>query len=244
MRLIERLRDFYPEYTEKVLTGLCMAGEVFVNDVVKTSPAYKLKKSDQVRIRKLPKRFVSRGGEKLSGALKHFDVAVEGKTCLDIGVSTGGFTDCLLQAGAVHVVGVDVSYGLTDVKIRDDVRVTLIERKNVRFLEASEIGSEVLNAVSLVVMDLSFISMTKVLPTLLKLVPSCCEFLVLMKPQFEAPKSWIEDGGLITDSGKLAELHASLKEALRDSFEFLGESLSCIKGTKGNQEYFYYLKSR
>jgi 23S rRNA (cytidine1920-2'-O)/16S rRNA (cytidine1409-2'-O)-methyltransferase len=184
-------------------------------------------------------RYVSRGGLKLEGALAAAGVEVQGKRCLDVGQSTGGFTDCLLQRGARHVVGVDVGHGQLHARLRGDARVTAVEGVNARSLEASAWGSEA--DFDLIVGDLSFISLTLVLPALAPLLARQGELLMLVKPQFELQPAQIGKGGIVRD----AALYPVVEQRLRTACEALGLQVrgwfdSPIAGGDGNREFFIH----
>jgi 23S rRNA (cytidine1920-2'-O)/16S rRNA (cytidine1409-2'-O)-methyltransferase len=183
-------------------------------------------------------RFVSRGGLKLANALAAFGLDVAGRRCLDIGASTGGFTDCLLQAGAAHVVALDVAYGEFDWRLRNDERVTVIERRNAR----SVVIGDLPYAPELVVVDVSFISLTKVLPAVL----ACCapehDVLAMVKPQFEVGRARIGKGGVVREAADRREallLVAGAARALGASVR--GFASSGLPGPKGNRESFVWL---
>ncbi|MFA5974837.1 MAG: TlyA family RNA methyltransferase [Elusimicrobiota bacterium] len=182
-------------------------------------------------------RFVSRGGTKLRGALDAFKISPEGKVCLDIGSSTGGFTDCLLQAGAKSVWAVDVGYGLLDYNLRKDPRVHILERTNFRFLESS-----VLKEIpTLITIDVSFISLSKIFPKIYEVAPSGADIVVLVKPQFEgtpkeAPEGFVKDEPTRQDI--LSRVRAMAEQA---KFQIKAVSDSVLAGRKGNQETFFHL---
>jgi 23S rRNA (cytidine1920-2'-O)/16S rRNA (cytidine1409-2'-O)-methyltransferase len=182
-------------------------------------------------------RYVSRGGLKLEGALKASGVAVAGKLCLDVGQSTGGFTDCLLQQGATRVTGVDVGHGQLHAKLRSDPRVMAIEKLNARELTADHVGSDF----DLVVGDLSFISMTLVLPALVRLLKPSGDLLMLVKPQFELQPGQVGKHGVVSNSA----LYAVVEKRVRDCCALLGLQVrgwydSPITGGDGNREYFIH----
>ena len=185
-----------------------------------------------------PPPFVSRGGVKLRNALRSFGVQVAGRRALDVGASTGGFTDCLLQAGASHVVAVDVAYGELDWRLRSDERVTVIERCNARALEAGRLPY----TPDLIVIDVSFISLTKVLPAVLACAAERFDCLALIKPQFEVGRSLVGKGGVVRDAAArrraLVEVGSSAR-ALGASV--LGYASSGLPGPKGNLETFVWL---
>jgi 23S rRNA (cytidine1920-2'-O)/16S rRNA (cytidine1409-2'-O)-methyltransferase len=182
-------------------------------------------------------RYVSRGGLKLEGALKASGIAVAGKLCLDVGQSTGGFTDCLLQQGAKGVTGVDVGHGQLHAKLRADPRVVAIEKLNARELAAQHVGGEF----DLIVGDLSFISMTLVLPALVPLLEPAGELLMLVKPQFELQPGQVGKHGVVSDPA----FYAVVEKRVRDCCVCLGLQVrgwydSPISGGDGNREYFVY----
>jgi 23S rRNA (cytidine1920-2'-O)/16S rRNA (cytidine1409-2'-O)-methyltransferase len=182
-------------------------------------------------------RYVSRGGLKLEGALKSAGIAVEGKACLDVGQSTGGFTDCLLQHGAARVTGVDVGHGQLHAALRADPRVTAIEKVNARELTAQQAGADF----DLIVGDLSFISLTLVLPALAPLLAPAGELVMLVKPQFELQPAQVGKRGIVSDPA----LYAVVERRVRDCCASLGLEVrgwydSPIAGGDGNREFFVY----
>jgi 23S rRNA (cytidine1920-2'-O)/16S rRNA (cytidine1409-2'-O)-methyltransferase len=182
-------------------------------------------------------RYVSRGGLKLEGALNSAGIAVEGKACLDVGQSTGGFTDCLLQRGAARVTGVDVGHGQLHAAVRADPRVTAIEKVNARELSAEQVGRDF----DLIVGDLSFISLTLVLPALAPLLASGGALLLLVKPQFELQPGQVGKHGIVRDPA----LYVVVEKRLRDCCASLGLAVrgwydSPIAGGDGNREFFVY----
>jgi 23S rRNA (cytidine1920-2'-O)/16S rRNA (cytidine1409-2'-O)-methyltransferase len=185
-------------------------------------------------------RYVSRGGLKLEGALRDSGVQVAGKRCLDVGQSTGGFTDCLLQHGATQVVGVDVGHGQLHPRLREDARVVCIEHLNARELQPlDERVPHAAQGFDVVVGDLSFISLTKVLPALLPLVKPSGVVLMLVKPQFELQPADIGKGGLVKDPASYERVQARLKQACADlKLTVLGYWPSAIAGGDGNQEFW------
>ncbi len=188
-----------------------------------------------------PPRFVSRGGEKLDAALDAFDLDVTGWRALDAGASTGGFTDCLLQRGAAHVVALDVGHGQLHERIRGDQRVTVIERYNVRRLEVADIGGPV----DIVVTDLSFISLKVVLPALLAALQPGGDLVALVKPQFEAGRQEVARGrGVITDPAVHLRVRGEIDEALRSlSASVVGWITSPIQGADGNVEFLVHARA-
>jgi 23S rRNA (cytidine1920-2'-O)/16S rRNA (cytidine1409-2'-O)-methyltransferase len=185
-------------------------------------------------------RYVSRGGLKLEGALRSSGVSVQGLRCLDVGQSTGGFTDCLLQQGAAQVVGLDVGHGQLHPRLRDDPRVLCVERINARELHAND-GRvpDAQQGFDVVVGDLSFISLTLVLPALLPLLKPSGMLLMLVKPQFELQPSDIGKGGLVKDEASYVQVEARVREACAAlTLEVVGYWPSVIAGGDGNQEFW------
>jgi 23S rRNA (cytidine1920-2'-O)/16S rRNA (cytidine1409-2'-O)-methyltransferase len=185
-------------------------------------------------------RYVSRGGLKLEGALLSSGLSAQGLRCLDVGQSTGGFTDCLLQQGAAQVVGLDVGHGQLHPRLRDDARVVCVERINARELEADDARlPDARDGFDLVVGDVSFISLTLVLPALLPLLKQGGALLMLVKPQFELQPSDIGKGGLVKDEASYVQVEARLREACAAlNLEVLGYWPSAIAGGDGNQEFW------
>jgi 23S rRNA (cytidine1920-2'-O)/16S rRNA (cytidine1409-2'-O)-methyltransferase len=187
-----------------------------------------------------PPRFVSRGGEKLQGALERFDLDVRGRRALDAGISTGGFTDCLLQAGVAHVLGVDVGYGQLAERIRRDPRVTLRERTNVRSLTLAHVDG---SPVDLLVGDLSFISLVTVLPALLPLLHEGGDAVLLVKPQFEVGRALVGRGGIVRDAGaRSAALEKVADAAAASGWPVQDLMPSPIRGSAGNVEFLARLR--
>jgi 23S rRNA (cytidine1920-2'-O)/16S rRNA (cytidine1409-2'-O)-methyltransferase len=183
-------------------------------------------------------RFVSRGGEKLANALAAFDVDVEGEDCLDVGASTGGFTDCLLQAGAARVCALDVGYGQLHLKLRSDPRVTVLERVNVRNLDCTELPFRP----TFVTADVSFISLAKALPPVLPCLAPGWRGLVLVKPQFEAGRAEVGKGGVVRDPEVQSRVVDEVAALAPDwGARVVGVADSGLPGPKGNREFFLYL---
>ena len=185
-------------------------------------------------------RYVSRGGLKLEGALQSSSLRVQGLRCLDVGQSTGGFTDCLLQQGAAQVVGLDVGHGQLHPRLRDDARVVCVERLNARELQANDARvPDAALGFDLMVGDLSFISLTLVLPALLPLLKPQGALLMLVKPQFELQPSDIGKGGLVKDEASYVQVEARLREACAAlKLDVLGYWPSAIAGGDGNKEFW------
>ena len=188
-------------------------------------------------------RFVSRGGLKLAGALAATGLPVVGKTCLDIGQSTGGFTDCLLQAGARHVVGVDVGHGQLHPRLADDPRVRALEGINCRTLSAAVLGPAFpASGFDLIVGDLSFISLTLILPNLPALLADGGHLLLLVKPQFEVGAGKVGKGGIVRDAALYGDVERKLRQCARDNgLVVRGWLDSPITGGDGNREFFIWL---
>lgn len=220
---------------------LIQAGEVTVNQQMVDKVGTEVDITAEIQVKERPP-FVSRGGEKLAKALKFFEISVTDRICLDGGISTGGFTDCLLQAGAKQVYGVDVGYGQVDWKIRNDQRVILKERTNLRQLQPEELYAE--NAIfpNLIVVDVSFISLTKILPAVWQLTQAPREAILLVKPQFEVGKSRIGKKGVVRDSDDQGDaIFNVMKEALELGWKYQGLTYSPITGPAGNIEYLLWL---
>jgi 23S rRNA (cytidine1920-2'-O)/16S rRNA (cytidine1409-2'-O)-methyltransferase len=218
------------------------AGWVLINGTVWDKPSLEVKPPVQVVIRQ-QSPFVSRGGEKLLGAIEQFAIPVAKRICLDGGISTGGFTDCLLKQGASKVYGVDVGYGQVAWAIRCHPQVVLKERTNLRHLTPQELYGSDAPWADLAVVDLSFISLTKVLPALKHLLSPPQEMLLLVKPQFEADRSDIGKHGLVKDPKvHEAAMHKVATTAIELGWQKLGQMPAPIKGRTGNQEYWLWLK--
>lgn len=183
--------------------------------------------------------YVSRGGVKLEGALRAFDVNPEGRVALDVGASTGGFTHCLLLRGAQKVFAVDVGYGQFAWSLRNDSRVVLFERTNIRSLAAEKIPE----AIDLAVMDVSFISLKKVIPCVLPILAREGELICLVKPQFEAGKGKVGKGGVVRNEEQIQGILEEMRTFVEDQgLAFFGIRESVLKGPKGNREFFLYAR--
>jgi len=221
---------------------LIRAGEVKVNDRVIDKPGTEVDTCAQVQILEKPP-YVSRGGEKLKKALNEFKISVEGRICLDGGISTGGFTDCLLQNGAKQVYGVDVGYGQVAWSLRCDPRLILREKTNFRYLTASELYGEQPRA-DLGVMDLSFISLKKVLEPLWGLLVEPKEVILLVKPQFEVGRTKVGKKGVVRNFLDQAQaIFAVLQAAQNQGWQYGGLTWSPITGPAGNIEYLVWLNT-
>ncbi len=222
---------------------LIRAGEVKVNQQVLDKPGTEVDTTAQIQVRqKSP--YVSRGGEKLAKAIAQFQIPVTGRICLDGGISTGGFTDCLLQAGAAQVYGIDVGYGQVAWSLRQDPRVVLFERKNLRHLKPEEIYPSDATWADLGVADVSFISLTKVLPALWQLLRSPREVILLVKPQFEVGRDRVGKNGVVRDPQDQAMAIAQVMKAAQNlGWTYQGVTWSPLLGPAGNIEYLLWLKS-
>lgn len=218
---------------------LILAGEVSVKNQVVSKPGTKIDDSLPIAV-KTPPRYVSRGGYKLEGALKVFPVKAEGKVCLDIGSSTGGFTDCLLQNGAVRVHAVDVGTNQLVWKLRNDPRVIVKEQFNARYMKPGDLGEKV----QLIVSDVSFISLTKILPAAYGCLEEGGDLLVLIKPQFELQPEDIGAGGIVRDPAlhqrAVDKIHDFVLNELRR--KWMGIAESPITGMEGNKEFLAWLR--
>jgi len=220
--------------------SLIMAGAVLVNDMPAKKAGSLIGPDDNVTLCGDEMPYASRGGNKLEGALRALELDVTGKTCLDVGASTGGFTDCLLQHGAQRVYAVDVGYGQLAWKLRQDPRVVVLERTNIRHMPADTLPQPV----DFVTIDVSFISLKIVVPAVLNFTEKCARILALIKPQFEVGKKQVGKGGVVRD----AALHSEVIEQLSSFFRDIGlgcEAVvaSSLLGPKGNREFFISLKT-
>jgi 23S rRNA (cytidine1920-2'-O)/16S rRNA (cytidine1409-2'-O)-methyltransferase len=222
--------------------ALILAGKVLVDDQKLEKAGAQVAEDSAIRLLGEDLKYVSRGGVKLEHALDHWKIDVKGKTCLDVGASTGGFTDCLLQRGAMRVIAVDTGYGQMDFKLRQDARVKLLEKTNARYLTREAIGEDI----DLIVMDVSFISATLVLPAVIAAAfPQSPDerhgrrqIVVLVKPQFEAGREHVGKGGIVHDEN--AQMAAVKK--VRIALKSLGATdtdviESPIRGAEGNREF-------
>ena len=231
-RELARSRDAAADLIEK--------RSVLVNGIPATKPATQVDAETSIVIAGDRDDFVSRGGHKLDGALKHFaGVNVEGKRCLDAGASTGGFTDVLLRRGALHVVAVDVGYGQLAWELRQNAAVTILDRPNIRHLTGEMVGEPI----DLVVADLSFISLTLVLPALAAVSKSDADFVVMVKPQFEVGREKLGAGGVVRDPQLRRSAVIEVAQSAYDvGLGTLGVTASSLPGPAGNVEYFLWLR--
>ncbi|MCB1152329.1 TlyA family RNA methyltransferase [bacterium] len=217
--------------------AMILAGLVFVNGQRVDKAGHQLPDDVAIQVKGDACPYVSRGGLKLASALDRFGIDPAGMRCLDVGISTGGFTDCLLQRGAAHVIGVDVGYGQLAWSLRQDERVTLIERTNARTLTLDMIGGE---PVDLATIDASFISLTLILPAVAKCVRPGGIILPMVKPQFEVGKDRVGAGGVVRDEALRREAADSVKRFLEGELglRVVDESDNPLTGPKGNREIF------
>lgn len=219
-----------------VLTGSVLADEQRID-----KPGTRVDLKSRLRLKSKDKVYVSRAGQKLEHALHHFALEVRGMVCLDIGASTGGFTDCLLRNGAARVHAVDVGHNQLDWKLRKDDRVHCLEKLNARYLKFEHIGE----TVDLITLDLSFISLSLVLPVLDVFEEPATRILCLIKPQFELGKGQVESGGIVRDPQKHQLAIHKVSACAKDlGYRLLGTVPSAILGAQGNQEFFLACISR
>ena len=225
--------------------ALILAGRVLVREQKVDKPGTAIAEDAPIRLLGEEQQYVSRGGLKLAAALDHWQIAVSGRDCLDIGASTGGFTDCLLQHGAAHVTAVDTGFGQIAMKLRNDPRVHLVERTNARLLEAGALAATSASPeLTLLVMDVSFISATLVLPPVLAAAPGLEEAVILVKPQFEVGRGNVGKGGIVRDP----EAHQLAIDRVAECVLSLGWQVvetipSPITGMEGNQEFLLYARN-
>jgi 23S rRNA (cytidine1920-2'-O)/16S rRNA (cytidine1409-2'-O)-methyltransferase len=223
--------------------ALIIAGRVLVNEQKVEKPGATVAPASAIRLLGEDMPYVSRGGLKLQGALDHWNIQLTGRACLDIGASTGGFTDCLLQHGASHVTAVDTGFGQIAMQLRSDPRVRLVERTNARFLAPAAFAEPGMPDLTLLVMDVSFISATLLLEPVFAAAPALTEAVILVKPQFEAGKANIGKGGIVRDP----EVHKRVIEKVSSAvselhWHVIGTIPSPITGAEGNQEFLLYAR--
>lgn len=219
--------------------ALIIEGKVLVNGVKVEKPGSLVDENSEVTLCGETLPYVSRGGLKLEHAIKHFSIDVKYKVAMDIGASTGGFTDCLLKHGAKRVYAVDVGYGQLAWKLRIDPRVIAIERTNIRYMERDKIPE----SVDIATVDVSFISLKLVIPKILEFLKPKGEIVALIKPQFEVGKGEVEKGGIVKSEEKRVKAVENIKNFFESlSLKVVGVVESPIKGQKGNVEYLIYAK--
>ncbi len=220
--------------------ALIMAGRVLVNEQVVDKVGTRVDAATEIRLKGDDIPYVSRGGLKLAEALQTFDLDVAGRTAIDVGASTGGFTDCLLQKGAARVFAVDVGYGQLAWQLREDDRVVNLERTNIRTLQPEQLDE----TPDMAVIDASFISLDKVLPPTLKLLLPGSDILALIKPQFEVGKGLVGKGGVVRDPELHEQVIARIKDLASElGCRVLGLCESPILGPKGNREFLIHLRT-
>ena len=221
-----------------------LAGRVLVNEQKVDKPGTTVAGDSAVRLLGDDMPYVSRGGLKLAAALEHWKIAVKGRGCLDVGASTGGFSDCLLQHGAAHVTAVDTGFGQIAMKLRNDPRMRLMERTNARMLDAGALAAgKGEPELTLLAMDVSFISATLLLEPVLAAAPALTEAVVLVKPQFEAGREHVGKGGIVRDSAAHQLAVAKVADCLRElGWKIAGTIDSPITGAEGNKEFLLYAK--
>lgn len=225
--------------TRQRAQALILAGKVAVDGSRVDKPGALVDPGRSVTLLARDHPYVSRGGVKLQGALEAFGVSPQGRVCLDAGASTGGFTHCLLLHGAVKVYAVDVGYGQFDWSLRQDPRVVLHERTNVRYLSREQVPEPV----DLLVADLSFISLGKVLPGLIRFLGPGAELLCLIKPQFEAGRDRVGKGGVVRDAACIRDVLDEMTTFVHGlGLEMLGTRESVLRRPKGNREFFVYAR--
>lgn len=235
IRLDHLIQKLFPQYSRQQIQSWIMQGKVTIEGEQVTKPGMQVSPTALVTTSFVEAQYVSRAGFKLEKALKEWHIDVQGLICLDAGLSTGGFTDCLLQKGAKKVFGVDVGYGQVHNKIRHDARVHLMERTNLRNL--TDVGQKV----DLVTLDLSFISVLKVIQSVCLLLKDKGQLIILIKPQFEARKEQVGRGGIIRDSAIHADVINNVVEGVEDAgFVSQGVVESPLLGATGNKEFLAY----
>ena len=216
-----------------------MAGEIFVDGQREDKAGSMFREEAQIEVRGNVLPYVSRGGLKLARAMEIFPITLAGRICMDVGASTGGFTDCMLQNGAARVYSVDVGYGQLDWKLRNDPRVVCMEKTNIRYVKPEDVPERI----SFVSIDVSFISLSKVLPAVRELMTEEGELVCLIKPQFEAGREKVGKKGVVRDPAVHEEvIHAVLRYAQDVRLVPSGLTYSPVKGPEGNIEYLIYLK--
>jgi len=236
-RLDQRLIELGLAETKARAQALIMAGAVEVDGALRDKPGVRVGERAVIELKERLK-YVSRGGRKLEGALADFGVSPSGLVCLDVGASTGGFTDCLLQQGAKKVYCLDVGKGILAWKLRNDPRVAVMEGKNARFLKPEDLPEPI----ALAVIDVSFISLTLVLPAVFSAGPD--KIIALVKPQFEAGKDRVGKGGVVKDPGLIKKCVDKVANFSQErGWVEVSRSPSVIPGPRGNREHFLYLSA-
>lgn len=221
---------------------IILSGEVSVGGKLVNKPSFDVSENDSsVSVNSLSKKYASRGGFKLEGALSDFKIDVSGRLAIDIGASSGGFTDCLLQGGASHVISVDSGFGQIAEFLRKDERVTVIEKYNARYMKPEDFEY----VPNLAVMDVSFISATYIIPSVYEILENGADFICLIKPQFEVGRSAIGKNGIVKDEKtRQSAIDKVTSFAKEIGFELLGVTLSAIEGGDGNKEYLAHFRKK
>ncbi len=236
-RLDQLVQEMAPALSRRHIQSCIMQGKVRVDGTVVTKPGMQVTEGARIEYDFEEPKFVGRAGFKLEKALDHFNIPVKDLVVLDAGLSTGGFTDCLLQRGAKKVYGVDVGYGQVHEKIRNDKRVVVLERTNLRNL--TDVGEKV----DLVTLDLSFISVLKVMDAVSQLLKPDGQLIVLIKPQFEAERREVAKGGIVKDPAVHEKVVNKVTEGIqKHGFTLQGVVESPIRGTEGNKEFLAYFQ--
>lgn len=219
-------------------SALIMSGSVYVNGQKETKSGYAVKPTDKIELKGKQMPYVSRGGYKLEKAMKHFPITLKDCVCMDIGASTGGFTDCMLQNGAKKVYSIDVGYGQLAWKLRTDERVVNLERTNFRYLTSET----VIEKIDFASIDVSFISLKLILPVLFDFLKEDGQCVALIKPQFEAGRDKVGKKGVVRELSTHIQVNESIVNfAFETGFSVLGLTFSPIKGPEGNIEYLMYI---
>jgi len=221
-------------------TAEIMSGNIFLNEIKTTKSGTIVRSGSTLKVKLRQHNWVSRGGQKLEHAIKVLKLNINNKICVDIGASTGGFTDVLLYYGAKRIFCFDVGYGQLAWKLRDNKKVVNSEKFNARFLTYNDISCNV----DLVVCDVSFISVKKILPSIIEVLKDNGAALILIKPQFETEKKFVAKGGIIKDSKIHSNVCEDIKKTIIENYHVKSVKLieSPIKGQKGNKEFFIYFK--
>ena len=216
--------------------SIIMAGNVYINNQKSDKCGIFLKDEDVVEVRESGLKYVSRGGLKLEKAIEVFDIDLSGRVCMDIGASTGGFTDCILQNGAEKVYAIDVGYGQLAWKLRTDARVVNIEKTNIRYINAEDYAD-----IDFISVDVSFISLKLIFPVICEILPKSC--VCLIKPQFEAGRGQVGKGGIVKEKNVHVEVIRGIIDSIPRGLFFAGLTFSPICGAQGNIEYLLYIKN-
>ncbi len=240
-RLDTVLVDLGIAETRSKASAIIMSGEIYVNGQKETKAGYAVKDTDKIEFKGKKMPFVSRGGYKLEKAMKSFGIELNSCVCMDIGASTGGFTDCMLQCGATKVYSIDVGYGQLAWKLRTDERVVNLERTNFRYLTKETVTEDI----DFASIDVSFISLKKILPVLFDFLKVDGQTVALIKPQFEAGKDKVGKKGVVRDINTHKDVISSIVEfAYESGFSVLNLDFSPIRGPEGNIEYLVFLAKK